>query len=129
MKQIYMLLSVLLLTASCKKEVILNTPEFNVKATTLSVKAGKEGKFYFEGTAGIISFYSGETGFEYDKRIGTEAGLDKAKPVKGISDVKQEVFSYTYLVKGTYKAYFVAKNANIYGTKEIVRVVDVTVTE
>ena len=129
MKFIYMLLSVLLLTASCKKEVILDTPDFNVKSASVTFKAGQEGRFYFEGTAGIISFYSGEAGFEYDKRIATALGLDKTKPVKGISDVKQESFAYTYVTKGTYKAYFVAKNANIYDTKEIVSVVDVTVTE
>jgi hypothetical protein len=129
MKLVYILLSVLLFTAACKKEVGLDTPDFNVKSATATFRAGQEGKIYFEGTAGIISFYSGETGFEYDKRIGSGNGVDKAKPVKGISDVKQESFSYTYLTKGTYKAYFAARNANIYDGKEIVRVVDVTVTD
>jgi hypothetical protein len=128
MKFIYMLFSVLLLV-SCKKEVILDTPDFNVTSTAVTFKTGQEGKFYFEGTAGIISFYSGETGAEYDKRIGSTSGVDKAKPVKGMSDVAQESFAYTYTTKGTYKAYFLAKNVNIYDGKEVVRVVDVTVID
>lgn len=129
MKFIYVLFSVLLVTASCKKEVILDKPDFKVSATSVTFKKGEEGKFSFEGTAGIISFYSGETGSEYSKRLGENGGLDVSKNVKGISDDMKDTYAYTYVKAGVYKAYFIGKNLNIYGEKEVVSVVDVTVVD
>lgn len=127
MKFIYVMLSVLMLTASCKKEVALDKPDFRMDYTKAVFKVGTEGKFSFEGTAGIISFYSGEPGFEYNKRLGENGGLDKSVPVKGSSDDMKSEFVYTYKNEGKYQAYFVAKNMNIYGAEEVVSQIEVTV--
>lgn len=117
-----------MVTAGCKKEPALHPPDFDLTSRAVTFAAGKEGKFGFEGTAGIISFYSGEKGFEY-VAPGHLTPENKSVAVKGNSDSRLAQFTYTYAAKGTYKAYFVAKNASIYGTKEVVRSVDVTVTE
>lgn len=116
------------MTVSCKKEPKLDTPDFNLTASSVTFEAGKEGQFDFEGTAGIISFYSGETGFEYAPP-GTAGSVNKSVTVKGYSDARPTKFTYTYAAKGTYKAFFVAKNVNIYAGKEVVRAITVTVTD
>ncbi len=117
----------MLLMMACKKEVLPETPDFNVRSAAVTFQAGKEGVFEFEGTAGIISFYSGEAGNEYVP--GAPDGVNKSLAVKGNSDSRLAVFAYAYRTKGVYKAYFVAKNANIYGVREVVKAIDVTVTE
>ncbi len=118
----------LLVTVACKKEVLPETPDFRVKSSAVTFEAGKENAFEFEGTAGIISFYSGETGREYLPETAPD-GINKAIPVKGNSDSRLQKYTYTYAVKGSYKAFFVAKNASIYGTREVVREISVTVTD
>lgn len=117
----------LMMTVSCKKEPVLDTPDFNLTSQQAAFKAGQAGVFSFTGSAGIISFYSGESGYQYTH--GTVDGVNRSIAVKGTSESKQLQFSYTYAVKGVYEAYFVAKNANIYGEKEVVRRITVTVTD
>lgn len=128
MKTVLIMLSILTVAVSCKKEPKLDTPDFTLKSQSAVFKAGKEGRFDLEGTAGIISFYSGETGYEYAPERAPD-GTNKAITVKGYSDSRLTQFTYTYAVKGTYKAFFVAKNTNIYGGKEVVRAIDVTVED
>lgn len=128
MKTVFILLSILTMAVSCKKEPKLDTPDFTLASPSVTFEAGKEGQFDFEGTAGIISFYSGETGFEYVPE-GAATGVNKAITVKGYSDTRLTKFTYTYAEKGTYKAFFVAKNVSIYGGKEVVRAITVTVTD
>lgn len=128
MRTVLIILSILTMAVSCKKEPTLDTPDFNLTSSSVTFEAGKEGQFDFEGTAGIISFYSGETGFEYEPE-GAAAGVNKSIAVKGYSDARLTKFTYTYTEKGTYKAFFVAKNINIYDGKEVVRAITVTVTD
>jgi hypothetical protein len=128
MKTVLIILSILTMAVSCKKEPKLDMPDFALTSLSVTFEAGKEGQFNFEGTAGIISFYSGETGIEYVPE-GTATGVNKAITVKGYSDARLTKFTYTYPEKGTYKAFFVAKNINIYGGKEVVRAIAVTVTD
>ena len=125
MKNLLIICSVLLLaTGACKKEVMPDAPAFALKATAITFKAGVEGAFTFEGNPGIISFYSGEAGHVYKGD-----GINKSVAVKGNSEARLEKFTYTYAEKGTYKAYFIAQNTNIYGSREVVRQIDVTVTD
>lgn len=128
MKTVLILLSIVTMGASCKKEPKLDTPDFTLTSPAVTFEAGKEGQFDFEGNAGIISFYSGEAGSEYVPG-GAASGVNKAVTVKGYSDVRLTKFTYTYPEKGTYKAFFVAKNVNIYGGKEVVKPITVTVTD
>lgn len=128
MKAVLIILSLLTMTVSCKKEPTLDTPDFNLTSSSVTFEAGKEGQFDFAGTAGIISFYSGEAGFEYGPE-GAAAGVNKSVAVKGYSDARLTKFTYTYAEKGTYKAFFVAKNVSIYAGKEVVRAITVTVTD
>lgn len=128
MKTVLIILSILTMTVSCKKEPKLDTPDFTLTSSAVTFKAGKEGQFDFEGTAGIISFYSGEAGFEYVPE-GATTGVNKSIAVKGSSDARLTKFTYTYPVKGIYKAFFVAKNVNIYAGKEVVKPITVTVTD
>jgi hypothetical protein len=128
MKRVLIILSILTMAVSCKKEPKLDTPDFILTSPSVTFEAGKEGQFDFEGTAGIISFYSGETGIEYVPE-GAAPGVNKAITVKGYSDARLTKFTYTYAEKGTYKAFFVAKNVSIYGGKEVVRAMAVTVTD
>ena len=124
MKNILLILTIFFACASCKKEVQPDAPEFSLKADKVTFRAGEEGAFLFEGNPGIISFYSGEAGFQYNGD-----GVNRSVAVKGTSEARQERFVYTYAVKGVYKAYFVVQNTNIYGTRQIAREIEVTVTE
>lgn len=128
MKRILIICCMLVLTMACKKEVLPETPDFNVTAAAVTFAAGKEGTFEFNGTAGIIAFYSGEAGREYVAG-GTPDGVNKSISVKGYSDSRLQRFTYTYAAKGEYKAYFIGKNTSIYGSREVVKAVTVTVTE
>src|SRR5699024_10899861 len=57
-------------------------------------------------------------------------GPDKPKEnIKGFRDPMPVEFTYTYHTPGTYKAIFVGYNASTYGEQEIVRVIELTVTE
>ncbi|MGN7722091.1 DUF5017 domain-containing protein [Chitinophaga sp. 22620] len=126
MKYLQMICCMLLMMA-CKKEVLPETPDFNVRSAAVTFRAGEEGVFEFEGTAGIISFYSGEAGNEYVP--GPPDGVNRSLAVKGNSDSRLARFTYAYETKGVYKAYFVAKNASIYGEREVIKAINVTVTE
>lgn len=73
----YNLLAGLLLMASCEKELPnVDTPSFDVSTESTSYKAGTVVKFKITGTAGIVSFYSGEPLKDYAFRAGrvVEAG-------------------------------------------------------
>lgn len=75
MKPVYFLLCCFFTCAACQKDAV-DAPLFDVKATSLTVKAGEALKFTFEGDPGLISFYSGEVGFDYAHKEGrvVEAG-------------------------------------------------------
>ncbi|MGX5816751.1 DUF5017 domain-containing protein [Chitinophaga lutea] len=117
----------LLVMAACKKEVLPENPDFRVKTASVKAKAGQEITFGLEGNAGIIAFYSGEEGKRYTPSVSPDT--NKSIAVKGNSDARQSRFLYTYAVKGTYEAVFVARNVNIYGMKETSLTVAVTVAE
>jgi len=57
---------------SCKEEIDIATPEFEVSTESKSYKVNEEVNFNFEGNPDFISFYSGEVGHDYfykDNRI------------------------------------------------------------
>ncbi|MBP3483314.1 MAG: DUF5017 domain-containing protein [Alistipes sp.] len=64
MKRIFVILTAVMLLAGCRKGEV-ETPKFGVRTASKTVRAGVPVVFDFEGTADIISFYSGETGNEY----------------------------------------------------------------
>ncbi|WP_028787734.1 DUF5017 domain-containing protein [Terrimonas ferruginea] len=81
------------------------------------------------GTAVTPSTLTNETwvitkGFSTGK---VDLGPDRPVAIKGIADAKLTSFSHIYEKPGTYKAYFIAANANIDDKKETVQSVDVIV--
>ncbi|GAB2779095.1 DUF5017 domain-containing protein [Rhabdobacter roseus] len=56
-------------------------------------------------------------------------GPDRPVGIKGNTGARLESYTYTYTRPGTYKATFVAQNANIDQRKEVVKHVDITITE
>lgn len=57
-----------------------------------------------------------------------DMGPDRPTPIKGFVDTKSSDYKYIYTTPGTYKATFVASNANIYGAKEVIKQIEITVT-
>jgi hypothetical protein len=55
-----------------------------------------------------------------------DLGPDRAVAVKGM-ETQPDSYVFTYDTPGTYKAYFVAANANIAGSRQVVRSVDITI--
>ena len=56
---------------SCKKELAeVTTPDFDVAATELTVKAGAPAVFKFQGKAATVAFYSGEIYKDYNYKDG-----------------------------------------------------------
>jgi hypothetical protein len=58
-----------------------------------------------------------------------DLGPDWSIPIKGIANSKLEEFRYTYTKPGTYTAYFVATNATIDGRKDVVKEINITITD
>ena len=56
-----------------------------------------------------------------------DLGPDWSEAIKGIANAKLEEFRYSYDKPGNYKVYFVAINATINGSKEIVEELDITI--
>jgi len=57
-----------------------------------------------------------------------DLGPDKPQPIKGFVDTRSSEFKYTYTKAGDYKVVFVASNANIYGSQQVVKELNVTIT-
>ncbi|SMD14263.1 DUF5017 domain-containing protein [Pedobacter nyackensis] len=70
MKLIYILVLGVVLITSCNKKIELEggTPDFTVKLQKAIIKVNEEAVFLFEGNAGIVSFFSGEVGSDYNFR-------------------------------------------------------------
>jgi frataxin-like iron-binding protein CyaY len=58
----------------------------------------------------------------------TELGPDRPVSIKGFRNPKVSSYKHTYTTPGTYTATFVAFNSNVYGAKEIVKQVEITIT-
>ncbi len=56
-----------------------------------------------------------------------DLGPDWAVAIKGISNSQIEEYQYTYSTPGNYKVYFIAKNANIENSEEVIRELDITI--
>ena len=56
-----------------------------------------------------------------------DLGPDWSRAIKGISNSKLEEYTYTYSQPGTYTAYFIAINATIDGSKEIIQQFKLTI--
>lgn len=68
-----------LIIVSCKEEIEIATPEFEVSTKLQAYKAGEEITFDFQGNPDFISFYSGELGKDYTFKSGRviEKGIVK----------------------------------------------------
>jgi len=67
----YLILCALLAMVSCEKKLIVkDAPDFTVTTEAATYKAGEPVKFDIQGSADIISFYSGETYHDYMFRNG-----------------------------------------------------------
>jgi hypothetical protein len=81
MKVSYYILSIGIISlVACNKDRIstVNSPNFEVAANKLSVKAGDTIRFNFSGNPDFITFYSGETGHKYTNISRTV--IDNGKP-------------------------------------------------
>lgn len=99
-------------------------PQTEPTATTISATT-----ISLVGTAVTPSTLTSETwvitkGFSTGK---VDLGPDRPVPIKGIADAKLTSFSHIYEKPGTYKAYFIAANANIDAKKETIQSVDVII--
>ncbi len=54
-------------------------------------------------------------------------GIDKPIVVKSVADPESASYRYVYTDAGTYKASFVIANSSVYGRKEVVKQIDITV--
>lgn len=54
-------------------------------------------------------------------------GIDKPIVVKSVADPESSSYRYVYTTPGTYKATFVMANSSVYGRKEVVKQIDITV--
>ncbi len=57
-----------------------------------------------------------------------DMGPDRPVAVKGNSDVKLDRYTYTYSEPGVYKVHFVAANANIQSSKQVVKELEIKIT-
>lgn len=65
MKKIYLLLLCAIVLYACSKEPV-TTPDFDVSASALTLKVGQTVTFNITGNPDNVTFYSGQTGQNYD---------------------------------------------------------------
>ena len=75
---------------SCNKDLNVSSPDFNVTTKSTTYKVGEEVKFSFTGTAGYISFYSGEAGNDYSFRNGRELNIENEAVIMGFTSSVQQ---------------------------------------
>ncbi len=67
MKRNYLtILAVLTLLVSCKKDMVVEEPEFDVSISSATFKVGEPVVFAIKGAPDVITFYSGEKGSDYE---------------------------------------------------------------
>jgi hypothetical protein len=138
-KYIFLLIGSLAFTSCQKNEVA--SPAYDAASQIpfwsgrYSIQKNNDVKFLFDGTADFITFYSGETGKEYQYKDrtalpnGSATTPDKGTAIKGFSDNSLTEFTYKYVAAGTYTATFVATNRSAYGpAKTVVISIPVVVT-
>jgi len=76
-RNLFYLFFIGLIVSSCEKKKEL-VPAFDVTASAQTIKAGEALTFNFTGEAGVLYFYSGEFGNEYEYKEGRVLGLDTA---------------------------------------------------
>ena len=120
-----------LIFGSCQKEEVI-APKFDASTEipfwsgNYSVKVNTSVKFFIDGKADFITFYSGESGKEYQFRDrivlpnGVATTRDKGLAIKGFSENSLSTFNYSYASAGTYTATFVATNHTAYGEEKTV---------
>ncbi|MFT3822286.1 MAG: DUF5017 domain-containing protein [Chitinophagaceae bacterium] len=78
MKSIYSLLGAACLVSACSKKLTVDAPDLTVTPQSITIKLGDTAKFMFAGSAGNITFYSGEAGYKYVNKDRTSAtGIPK----------------------------------------------------
>lgn len=80
LKYIAILAGLFALASSCNEKIELagGTPDFRVKTTATTFKVGEDVTFSFEGSAGLISFYSGEVLNDYAFKDGRTVNAGQA---------------------------------------------------
>lgn len=63
--------------------------------------------------------------FNIGKKV--DLGIDKAVSIKTVADVMVKTYSHIYKNPGKYRVVFVAKNANVYDEKTVLKQIDITV--
>lgn len=128
-KKIFLLPILFLVITACNKKNVVE-PGFSVitDPAVTTLKANVPVTFLFTGNPDYITFYSGETGHEYQYKDRITAGVktDIGTPIKNMT-TKFTSYTYTFAAAGTYKVTFDASNTNIYGVKEDVKELDITV--
>jgi acetoin utilization deacetylase AcuC-like enzyme len=129
-KMIYVLLLALLGTAACNKKEVAPL-HFQVTVSGYSFRAGDTVQFVFTGNPDLITFYSGEDGHRYDHRHDLDSTGDALSDVgSALKDMttRLDTYQYVYAQPGSYTATFEAANKNIYGSRTMVRTVNLTIT-
>jgi len=131
----YKLFLALVLFSACTKSDEITTPDFQVSTVSSTYKKGIPIEFIFSGNPQLISMYTGEVRKDYafkDGRVtdNVNVGPDLSIPIQGgTSAVEKKSYAYTYTQAGNYKVYFVAANVSVDHRKEVVRQLDITVTD
>lgn len=88
-KIIYIWAGCLLTLASCQKDIEVEAPALEVSTASTNVKKGENVIFNFKGNADVISFYPGETYFDYTFKDGRTVDIkDQPRYVQFTSSVQ-----------------------------------------
>lgn len=105
-------------------------PDFNISIEDgkTTFKVDETVNFVLSGNPNYITFYSGETGkeYQYKDRIENGARTDTGVPLKNMT-TKLTSYAYTFKTEGSYKVTFVVSNTNVYGSREMVKELDIQV--
>lgn len=129
-KIVYLSLLALIALAACNKKEVYPL-HFDVASAKTSYAVGDTVSFLFSGNPDMITFYSGETGSRYANRKDVDstgnALTDVGTPLKDMT-TRMDSYDYVYTEAGSYTVTFVAANTTVYGSKTIVKQLDITIT-
>jgi len=128
-KIVYLLLLLLCATAACNKKKVYPLG-FDVTTAKASYAVGDTVNFVFSGNPDLITFYSGEQGSRYANRNDVDStGTSLTDVGSALKDMTTRMDSYEYVYQqpGAYIVTFVAANTTIYGSRTIVKELNLTI--